>query len=91
MTHMLALLLVPILWGCWPKTIHVRNTVCCCLSLPGKCVCRNHMALSLIHLVGQLTNQRLHPQLDLHHGSKLHILGWTAYKSFLLEVILSLI
>jgi hypothetical protein len=60
------------------------------LSLPGKYVWRSHLALSLIHSGGQLTDRRLQTQVDLHHGGKLHILGWTAINGFLLEVILSL-
>jgi hypothetical protein len=92
MTHMLALLLIPILRGRRrSETIHVCSTLGCSLSLPGNYVSRGHLALSLRNSVGQLTDRRLQPQVDLHHGSKLHILGWTAIYGFLLEVILSLI
>jgi hypothetical protein len=92
MTHMLALLLIPILWGRRrSETIHVCSTLGCSLSLPSNYVSRGHLALSLRNLVGQLTDRCLQPQVDLHHGSELHIMGWTAINGFLLEVALSLI
>jgi pSer/pThr/pTyr-binding forkhead associated (FHA) protein len=92
MTHVLALLLIPILWGRRrSKTIHVCSTLGSSLSLPGKYVSRRHLALSLRNSVGQLTDRRLQPQVDLQHSSELHILGWTSINSFLLKFIPSLI
>jgi hypothetical protein len=92
MTHMLALLLIPILRGRRrSETIHVCSTLRRSLSLPGNYISRGHLALSLRNSGIQLTDRRLQPQVDLHHCSELHILGWTAINDFLLEVILSLI
>jgi hypothetical protein len=92
MTHMLALLLVPILWGCCrPEIIHVCSIVCHCLSLPSKCVSRGNLVLSLVHFGVQLNHQCLHLQVDLQHRSDLHILSWTPIDCLLLEIILSLI
>jgi hypothetical protein len=92
MTHMLALLLVPILWGRRRfETIHVCSTMGSSLSLPGKYVSRGHLALSCENLVGHLIDRRLQPQVDLQHCSKLHILGGTAINGFLLESISGLI
>jgi hypothetical protein len=92
MTHMLALLLVPILWGCCrPETIHVRSTLCRCLSLPSNLVSRGNLALSLVYSGVQLIHQRLHLQVDLQHCSELHILSWTPTDCLLLKIIHSLI
>jgi hypothetical protein len=49
------------------------------------------LALSLRNSVGQLTDRRLQPQVDLQHSSELHILGWTAINSFLHKIIPCLI
>jgi hypothetical protein len=77
-THMLALLLVPILWGCCrPEMIHVRSTLCRCLSLPGNLVSRGNLALRLVYSGVQLNHQCLHSQVDLQYRSELHILSWT--------------
>jgi hypothetical protein len=92
MTHMLALLLVPILGRHrWFETIHVCSTMGSNLSLPSKYVSRGHLALSCENLVGQLTDRRLQLQVDLQHCSGLHVLGRTPINSFLLEIILCLI
>jgi hypothetical protein len=65
--------------------------VCGCLILPGKCVSRGNLALSLVHSGVQLNHQRLHLQVDLQHRSELYILGWTPANYLLLKIILSLI
>jgi hypothetical protein len=92
MTHMLALLLIPILWGRRrSETIHFCSTLGSSLSLPGNHVSRGHLALSLRNSVSQMTDRRLQPQVDLQHSSELYILGWTAINSFLLKIISSLI
>jgi hypothetical protein len=92
MTHMLALLLVPILRGRRrSETIHVCSTMGSSLSLPGKYVSRGHLALSCENLVGQLTDRRLQSQVDLEHCSELHTLGRTAINGFLLKSISGLI
>jgi hypothetical protein len=92
MTHMLALLLVPIFWGCCrPETIHVRSTLCRCLSLPGNLISRGNLALSVVYFGVQLNHQRLDLQVDLQHRSELHILSWTPTDCLLLEIVFSLI
>jgi hypothetical protein len=92
MTHMLALLLIPILRRRrWSEIIHVCSTMGSNQSLPGKYVSRGHLALSCKNLVGQLTDRRLQSQVDLQHCSELHVLGGTPINSFLLEIILCLI
>jgi hypothetical protein len=89
---MLALLLVPILRGRRrSETIHVCSTLGRSLSLPGNHISRGHLAMSRIHLVGQLIDHCLQPQVDLHHGSELHVLSRAAIDCFLFEVITSLI
>jgi hypothetical protein len=92
MTHMLALLLIPILRGRRrSEKIHVCSTLGSSLSLSGNYFSRGHLTLSLRNSVSQMTDRHLQPQVDLQHSSDLHILGWTAINSFLLKIIPSLI